>query len=279
MEIPTLQFVQDLYPQEDLDQMMRQFRTKGYVVLPDVLVRESVDHFVRELESLMYHDGLSWHIPDNTPHYIHCANTPRGYQALVPALSRTETRPFPCLHTTIVVIQKGADASYIPGWHKDREPEGMPDGAYHFPLDVFLGFYFEDMTEEHGPTVILPGSHRDVDITPSSGTVEPEPIFCRKQDALLIDQRAWHRGTARTAQGNRFLIVYGYYALPHFYSNTFKMPKAQQKAWIQAKSIRERVLFGGPFAPPGPEDLEEIARLQAEGQAAGRPQLSVRTAY
>ena len=279
MEIPAMQFVEKLYSKDKVNEMMSEFREKGYVVLPDVIKRETVDPFVEQLEKLMFNDGLSWRLPDDSPHYIHCAKTPRGYQVLPPALSRSATKPFPCLHTTIVVIQKGADDSYIPGWHKDREPDGMPNNEYHWPLDVFLGFYFEDMEEKHGPTVILPGSHKDVSITPWSGTVEPEAIYCRKQDALLLDQRAWHRGTARTATGNRFLIVYGYYAMPHFYGTTFKMPSAQRNAWINAEGMRERIPFGGPFAPPDQEVLTHMSKELEERKKSNKPELHVGVAY
>jgi len=279
MNAPALQFVEEAYTDEEVSEMMAQFREEGYVVLPDVLKRETVDPFVEQLEKLMYNDGLSWRIPDDSPHYIHCVNTPRGYQVLPHALSYSAAKPFPCLHTTIVVIQKGADDSYIPGWHKDREPEGMPDSAYHWPLDVFIGFYFEDMKEEHGPTVILPGSHRDGAITPYSDTVEPKAIYCRKQDALLLDQRAWHRGTPRTADGNRFLIVYGYFAMPHFYNTTFKMPKAQRTAWMNAGNMRERILYGGPFAPPDQDELAEMSQCVEEKEKSSRFRVQHSVAY
>lgn len=279
MEIPSLQFVEELYSQDELNSMMKQFRDKGYVVLPDVLKRETVDSFNKQLESIMFHDGLSWRIPDDSPHYIHLANTPRGYQVLAPALSRSATKPMPCLHTTMVVIQKGADGSNIPEWHKDREPDGMPANEYHWPLDVFLGFYMEDMTEDHGPTLVIPGSHKDPAITPWNGMVEPEAIYCRKQDALLLDQRTWHRGTARKVTGNRFLIIYGYYALPHFYGTTFRMPRAQRNAWINSDSRQDRVLFGGPFAPPVREDLEHISEAIEEREKSGKPKLSTSVAY
>lgn len=279
MEKPALRFVEELYSETEIATMMEQFRSEGYVVLPDVLDRSTIDPFVEQLESIMFHDGLSWRLPDDAPHYIYCANSPRGYQVLPPALSRSAAKPYPCLHTTIVVIQKGADDSYIPEWHKDREPDGMPENEYHWPLDVFLGFYFEDMTQAHGPTVILPGSHKDPSITPWSDSVDPVPIYCRKQDALLLDQRAWHRGTSRKATGNRFLIVYGYFALPHFYGATFRMPRAQRTSWLHASSIRERILYGGPFAPPDKEDIETITHAIEERKKENKPEFTSRVAY
>lgn len=257
-EVPALEFVDELYSPQELQNLTHFFREQGYVVLPDLLKRETVDCFTRQLEAIMFYDGISWRLPDDAPHYVHPANTPRGAQVLPETLSRSVAKPLPALHTTMIILQKGADDSYIPDWHKDREPDGMPPGEYHWPLDVFLGFYLEDMTDDHGPTLVLPGSHRDPSITPWDGKTEPVAIHCRKQDALLLDQRTWHRGTSRKVTGNRYLMIYGYYAMPHFYGSTFKMPRAQRHAWLEAKTMKERVLYGGPFAPPDHNDLEQM---------------------
>lgn len=258
MKEPALRFVEEPYSEETVQTMVRDFQEKGYAILPDVFERGSVDSFVDQLKEIMYFDGTKYTIPDESPHYIHCAYTPRVRQILPDVLSFSSAKPFPCLHTTILVIETDEAHGYAPDWHKDREPEGMPDNAYHYPLDVFAGFYFEDMTEDHGPTLLIPGSHRDGSIHPGSNS-PVEPVYCRKQDALLLDQRVWHRGTSRKAPGYRFLIVYGYYALPHFYGTTFHMPKSQRMAWMQSRNMKDRIFFGGPFAPPDHETIEEMS--------------------
>jgi hypothetical protein len=271
VDLPALEFVESPFTSEEVDGMMRQFRDRGWVVLPDVLKRETVDPFVRQLEGLMVHVGYKYTIPDDTPHYLHALFAPRGRQVLGPALSHSVARPLPSLHTTIVIIQARGDASDIPEWHKDRAPDGMPGTDYHYPLDVFLAFYFEDMTDDHGPTLVIPGSHRDVTITPQTPGVPVDAVYCRKQDALLIDQRTWHRGTPRKVPGTRFLFVYGLHAVPHFYGASFHMPRSQRHAWMNASNIRDRVLLGGPFAPP---DQEALASMQEELKREGRPVVS-----
>jgi hypothetical protein len=260
MKEPALRFIEEPYPENTIHKMVHEFQEKGYVILPDVFGRESVDSFVKQLTEIMVFDGLKYTIPDDLPHYIHCAHTPRARQILPFVLSHSIAKPFPCLHTTIIIIETDEKRGYAPEWHKDREPDGMPDEAYHYPLDAFVGFYFEDMTEDHGPTLVIPGSHRDAAMTPHSGA-PVEPVYCRKQDALLLDQRVWHRGTPRKAPGNRFLIVYGYYAMPHFYGATFHMPRSQRRAWMGAGSMRERIFFGGPFAPPDKATLKEMDEI------------------
>lgn len=264
MESPALEFVEELYDQDDVDKMMVEFRDKGYVILPNLIKRESVEPFKEQLEKLIYRDGNCYKIPHDSPHYTYPVKAPRGRQVFPFALSHSKAKPKPNLHTTIVTIQKDDDTSYIPDWHKDREPDGMPGEEYHYPLDVFLAFYFEDITDEHGPTLVIPGSHRDVTMTPYMEELPVDRIYCRKEDALLIDQRTWHRGTARTAPGTRFLMVYGVCAMPHLYSALAHMPVSQRREWMNARTVNDMVFFGGPFAPPDRRAWKETEEVLDE---------------
>jgi len=269
MNEPKLMFNETPYSPDEIERMAQEFRDRGHVVLPNVFERESVPGFKRQLEELMFHNGVAYTLPDDAPHYIHAALAPRGRQILPRALSASAAKPMPSIHTTILVIETDETrGEYAPDWHKDREPDGMPGNEYHYPLDVFLAFYFEDIDEEHGPTQILPGSHRDVSITPRNGA-PVESILLNMEDALLIDQRAWHRGIPRRAPGTRFVLVYGVYALPHHYGTTFQMPRAQLHQWMNAESVHDRVYFGGPFASPTKETLAVLSEELNGSQVPG----------
>lgn len=258
MESTALKYNSTPYSEIEIDGFIQEFQEKGYAVLPNVFERESVKLFKQELKEVMTFDGLTYTIPDDSPQYIAGALAPRGRQILPFALSHSVAKPMPVIHTTIIVIETDETrGQYAPDWHKDRQPDGMPGNEYHYPSDVFLAFYFEDIDENHGPTQIIPGSHRDINLLPNCGETE-ESILLNMEDALLIDQRAWHRGVPRKAPGTRFVIVYGMYALPHHYSVTFQMPKVQLQHWMNAEKLTDRVYFGGPFAPPTPEYMETI---------------------
>jgi hypothetical protein len=255
MNETSLIYNQNPYSKEEVDCFLEQFREKGYVVLPKVFERDSVLAFRRELESIMYFNGNAYTIPDDSPHYIAGALAPRGRQPLSGSLSHSIAQSMPALHTTIIVIETDEmRGQYAPGWHKDRQPDGMPGAEYHYPQDVFLAYYFEDVDEDHGPTQIIPGSHRDVNMKPNTDA-PVESIILNMEDALLIDQRAWHRGVSRKAPGTRFVIVYGMYAMPQHYGSTFQMPRMQMHHWMNAKTTKDRVYFGGPFAPPTQETI------------------------
>ena len=251
-----LVFNEEKYSELEIQSFIQEFQRKGYVVLPNVFERESVKKFKKELEEIMYFNGNAWTIPDDSPQYMAAALAPRGRQVLPYALSHSVAKPMPAMHTTIIVIETDESrGKYAPEWHKDREPDGMPGKEYHYAKDVFLAFYFEDIDDDHGPTQIIPGSHQDVTLMPNT-KAPVESIHLRMEDALLLDQRAWHRGIARKAPGTRFVIVYGIYAMPQHYGTTFQMPRVQMHHWMNAKNVQERVFFGGPFAPPTKETLK-----------------------
>lgn len=278
-EKPAIEFVEEPYSEAEAQKMIKQFREEGYVILPDVFKSETIDPFLEQVEALTYHDGLQWRLRDDSPHYLACAKTPRTIQLLPDLLSRSVAKPRVCMHNTMVYIQKGTDHSIIPDWHKDREPEGMPDDTYYYPPDVFIGFYFENMTDDHGPTLIIPGSHRDVTMSPYDNKSVPVPIYCRKQDGLLLDQRTWHRGMPRTVEGNRYLLIYAYFGLPQYYGTAYKMPRAQRELWMNAETTLDRLFYGGPFAPPNIKDVEFMAKKIKEREKAGKMRYCNKTAY
>lgn len=265
MDFPKAKFIEELYSESEVKRMVEEFQEKGYTILPNVFERESVKEFKVQLEELMYFNGISYTLPDDTMHYIYGAMAPRGRQFLPQLLSPSVAQPIPSIHTTIIVIETDETRGYAPEWHKDRQPDGMPGAEYHYPQDVFLGYYFEDIDENHGPTQIIPGSHRDVTLNPYNGA-PVESIFLNMEDALMLDQRTWHRGVSRKAPGTRFLIVYGMYAMPHHYLTTFQMPRIQRDLWMKTKNLKERVYLGGSFAPPSVEALNDMLKLYDNGE-------------
>ena len=195
MEEPALRLSQEAYEEETVEEIIHSYQTKGYAILPGVLERDSVDPFLKQLEAAAYHDGVEYRMPDDLPLYVWAAQAPRVRQILVPALTHTQAAGIPSLCNTMWMIQPQDQPELVPTWHKDREPEGMPGSEYHYPIDVFVGFYFDDVTEEKGPLKVIPGSHWDSRITPYTG--EPHEIaLCRKEDGVLLDQRVWHWLTA-----------------------------------------------------------------------------------
>ncbi len=249
MKQPSLKFVEEKYDDETVKKIVEQFQRDGYAVLPDLFQRESVDPFVEELKEAVHFDGLGYTIPQASPLHVWAAQAPRVRQIITPTLTHTAASALPSLCNTMWLLSTQDLTDQVPGWHKDREPEGMPGNEYHYPIDAFVGFYFDDVTDEKGPLTIMPGSHWDASVTPYTDAPKKK-VYCRKEDGILLDQRTWHCGRPRTVPGMRYLVVYAYYLVPVHYGQVHVMPDAQREIWMKQQGRLDQAFWGGIFAPP-----------------------------
>ena len=247
---PSLRFNESPYHINDARNLHLQFQEQGYVILRGVFQRDSVDAYREQVEAAVVtneHGRLL--LPGDSPLCIAPTFAPRIRQMLPGALSASSMKPHPSLFEVAWLISpSGPPISADKGWHKDRDHEGMPGREYHYPKDVHLGMYFEDMTPEHGPTQAIARSHRDPTLSPFSGA-EVTSFLPRKEDVVLWDQRIWHRGTPRTLPGLRIFAIFGFYSIPIYGEDRREMQEAQRRAWLDAPDHSERVFYGGPFVP------------------------------
>ncbi|MHC4400581.1 MAG: hypothetical protein ACYTG0_12970 [Planctomycetota bacterium] len=95
------------------------------------------------------------------------------------------------------IIQPAGKPDLVPKWHKERDPDGMLGSDRQYPKDVFVGVYFEYLTEEEGQLRVIPGSHWDARITHHT-CHRHEIVLANKEDGVLLNQRVWHCGVPRT---------------------------------------------------------------------------------
>ena len=246
---PALRYVEQAYDDNSIGTFLNHFREKGYFVLPSVFIPESVDSYREQLHVAIKESPGGMSVPTDSPLCIAPTRAPRLRCMLPGALSHARMYPRPSLFEVSWLVSKSEDKPNPGFWHKDREHEGMPGVEYHYPRDVHIGMYFEDMTLEHGPTQIISRSHRDQSRSPSSGH-EVDSFLCRKQDVVIWDQRLWHRGTTRTVPGLRIFALFGFYSVP-IYGDDYQraMPTAQRKLIQDSDDVAERRFYGGPFIP------------------------------
>lgn len=115
-------------------------------------------------------------------------------------------------------------------WHRDVPwpvaPWGTPYGA--LPGQINCGYYLDEITEENGPIVIVPGSHR-VPFRPPEGHARfPEEVrvLATPGQAVMFDGCLYHRGAANVSQERRRVALYCY-----------------QPAWMKSREP-----FDGPVA-------------------------------
>jgi hypothetical protein len=248
MSTPALRFHEQPYDLNRLGNLLLQFRTNGYVVLPDLFERESVDAFLAEVQTLVKKDERGrWSLPDDQPAIYWPIRAPRLKAILQGALSYATMAPnVQVFETAWLILDSGQQGVR---WHKDRQHEGWRGRDYHYPECVHVGMYFRDTELEDGPTAIIPGSHVDQTLSPYTSDARIEHMLPRKQDAVLWDQRCWHAATPRQKEGLRIFALFGFQPIQAFGNYPLRhMPRALVKAWLEAEGTPEEAYFGGPWS-------------------------------
>ena len=102
------------------------------------------------------------------------------------------------------------------GWHRDFSFPG------DYPLSVNTIIYLDHMTDERGPTYVIPGSHcgwRQVtERTRSKAMPDEVAIYAEPGDAAFINAAVWHSGGANRSDGFRRTIFpyYGHWWLKRY---------------------------------------------------------------
>lgn len=101
-------------------------------------------------------------------------------------------------------------------WHRD----------FTFPGDYLIAantiLYFDDITEESGPTWVVPGSHRGRGLPPPTRCRQALPgevaICARAGDAAIINAAVWHSGGRNRGPGQRraAYLYYGHWWLKQY---------------------------------------------------------------
>jgi phytanoyl-CoA dioxygenase PhyH len=130
-------------------------------------------------------------------------------------------------------------------------PEAIPYPVFAIGVHIFL----EDCTLDHGPTAVLPGSHKsgrtppkdrqeDMDLTFENKT--PVLLPARAGDAIAFVSDVWHRGTpAKEGKGRFFLQChYGRRDIAQRILTTAEVNHLSPEAIARAETDRERTLIG-----------------------------------
>lgn len=247
MTTPALGFREDPYDPNRLNNLLLQFRARGYVVLPDLFERESVDPFLEEVLAMVKQDDKGrWQMPDDQPAIYWPIRAPRLRAVLPAALHSAKMTPKVSVFETAWLIAESGKVGV--NWHKDRQHEGPLGSEYHYPDCVHLGMYFRDTEPEDGPTRVIPGSHLDQNLNPYNNS-PVEMMLPRKQDAVLWDQRCWHAASARQKPGLRVFALFGFQPTQAFGNYPLRaMPRALAQAWLAAAGTEDESYFGGPWS-------------------------------
>ena len=104
--------------------------------------------------------------------------------------------------------------------HVDYRPIDLPDDIASDPrvrLPIFIAtahFYLNDITEEIGPTRMIPGSHRAGRKPKTNETdwngINQQSVMVNAGDVVMFRSEIWHRGSANIGTATRYLIQVHY---------------------------------------------------------------------
>ena len=199
-------------------QQIRSLEVDGYVVLPDLLSAEQIAGIRAELMRLPTQgtdysahqrgfSGVQW---TDSPNAISVIALP----AMISFLERLFGDELICTPCTYAVSQPGHPGIAI---HTDAQPYGSKIfglGASS-PCLVRVLYYLDDLTPEHSPFKVIPGSHLSLhaDGNPYRRYLSHEDemlVTCRAGSAVIINQKVFHANYPNFSDTDRHLLAIAY---------------------------------------------------------------------
>jgi ectoine hydroxylase-related dioxygenase (phytanoyl-CoA dioxygenase family) len=200
------------------EKRVRSIELDGYVVIPDLL---SADQLLSIRSELM---RLPTTGTDYSEHQRSCANvqwtdSPTtidviALPAMVEFLEILFGDGLICTSCAYAVSQSGHPGIAI---HTDAQPYGSKVFGLQAssPCLVRVLYYLDDLTPEHSPFKVIPGSHLSLhaDANPYSRYLshdDEEMVTCRAGSAVIINQKVFHANYPNYSNSDRHLLAIAY---------------------------------------------------------------------
>ena len=231
---PTLNVELD----HQLQQEVNFFLNWGYLVVDNAATPEQIESLRAALDESYERNDKSQFIGElleEDDRFAFLLDNP-------PVLKRMEAILGTCvqLHSaTARITEPGTPDQH---WHRDGPwpvaPNGTPYGS--LPAQINCGYYLDEVTDNNGPTVIQPGSHRAPFRPPPTPVELPDEkrVLVSPGQAVMFDGWTWHRGAANNSSQRRRVCLMCY-----------------QNAWMKSRE---------PFDGPRVTKLREAGTPQQQ---------------
>lgn len=139
------------------------------------------------------------------------------------------------------------------GIHTDYQSYGVgPEVHDHYRMPIYcstLHYYLNDLVPEHGPTILIPGSHRAgryPNDEHSWNGISPRAGLVKAGDAILFRNDLWHGAWKNTHETERRYIMQIHYAHPSFGKcyPSLRWPETYAPEVLEVATPRQRQLLG-----------------------------------
>ena len=216
----------------DVENQIASLERDGYAYIPNVLSKAEVAELKRRIDEIepradsndytgdpgdpTKSGAGSSHIKnafDHHPALFACIDKPGVIEAAEAAMGED-------CHLVGMSAWKSGPGRPDQHLHVDYRPIDLPEDVASDPrvnLPIFIAtahFYLNDITEELGPTRMIPGSQRAgrkprEDETDWNGR-EQQSVMVNAGDVVMFRSEIWHRGSANTGTETRYLIQVHY---------------------------------------------------------------------
>ncbi|MCH9726896.1 MAG: phytanoyl-CoA dioxygenase family protein [Planctomycetes bacterium] len=201
-----------------LGQRIRSLEVDGYVVIPDLLTADQLALIRDELKQLPT-TGTDYSAHQRGFSNVQWSDSPTAIDviALPVMIEFLETLfgdELICTSCAYAVSQSGHPGIAI---HTDAQPYGSKIfglGASS-PCLVRVLYYLDDLTPEHSPFKVIPGSHLSLhaDANPYHRFLsheDEEMVTCRAGSAVIINQKVFHANYPNYSDSDRHMLAIAY---------------------------------------------------------------------
>lgn len=201
----------ELNPELDpaLEREVRFFQKWGYLILEDALDPALLDPLRTALDAAHKRIGKE--------HIHQLLEEDDAFAPLLdnaPVMRRVRAVLGNCVQLHSATARVTSAGTPDQAWHRDgpwpMDPSGTPYGS--LPGQINCGYFLDELNQENGPIVILPGSHRALFRPPEGHPHFPDElaVMARPGQALLFDGWLYHRGAANRSDDSRRVCLMCY---------------------------------------------------------------------
>ncbi len=178
------------------------FKKWGYLIVEDALDASLLPSLRRVLDATVERDGKEFvhQLLEEDDAFVPLLDNP-------PILTRIKALLGNCIQLHSATARVTSEVTPDQSWHRDgpwpMDPDGTPYGS--LPGQINCAYFLDELTEESGAFVIVPGSHRSLFRPPEGHPRFPDElrILARPGQAVMFDGWIYHRGAANTTGVSR----------------------------------------------------------------------------
>jgi len=254
---------------------IKDIETKGYVLIPGMLSNAECERYKLILEK-NYKKYYSKYA--NVNQYGSLAD--KSLEKVVFNLHNKNLSFFKLFENSLVL--KILDVLLKKGSYENKEPyylnnisarcplKGNPGQSIHldsnlagvnYNIIINVMWYLDEVNEENGTTVIVPGSHKIKKYANNNKEIKKKMYIRAKKGSLLIfNANLWHGGSSKQNDKSRWALVLGY--ARWFVKPSFDYMKNTPIKIYNQLSSKQKSLLGFDLIPP----KDEFTRMRRRSE-------------